>query len=53
MEGGCGRLLEMRFVERPGHDMKCPQLMAVMKVDLTGLKDSAWNYLATSRLMVS
>ena len=40
-------------MERPGHDVKCPGLMAVIKVDLIGLKDAAWKYLVSSRLVVS
>ena len=40
-------------MERPVHDVKFPWLMAVMKVYLAGLKASAWNYLASSLLVVS
>ena len=53
MKGDCGRFLEMRLVERPGHDVKWLWLMVVMKVDLTGMKSDAWKYLASSHLMVS
>ena len=53
MKGDCGRCLEMRFVERPVHDVKCPLFMAVMKVYLAGLKAAAWNYLASSLLVMS
>ena len=53
MKGDCGRCLEIRLEERPGHDVKWPRLMAVMKVDFTGLKAYAWNYLASSCLFVS
>ena len=52
-EGGCGRCLEMSLVESLGHDMKWPRLMAVMKVDLTGLKAAVWKYLEISCLVVS
>ena len=53
MKGYCGRCLEMRLAERPDHDMKWPWLMSVMKVDLTGMKAATWNYLASSRLVLS
>ena len=53
MKGNCGRFLEMRLAERPGHDVKCPRLMDVIKVDLTGLKAEAWKYLASLRLVES
>ena len=48
-----GRFLEMRLAERPGHDVKWPQLMTAMKVDLTGMKAAVWKYLAILRLVVS
>ena len=41
MKGYCGRFLETRLADRLGHDVKCPLLMAAMKVDLTGLKAAA------------
>ena len=41
VKGDCGRCLETRLSERPSHDVKCPWLMAMMKVDFTGLKDAA------------
>ena len=47
--GGC---LEIKLAERPGRDVKWHLLMAEMKVDLTGLKDSAWKYWASLRLVV-
>ena len=53
VKGDCGRFLDMRLAERPGHDVKWPWLMAVMKVDLTGLKAAAWKYLESSCLFVS
>ena len=53
MKGDCGRFLDIRLSERPGHKVKWTRLMAVMKVDLTGLKDATWNYLASSYLVVS
>ena len=53
MKGDCGRFLEIRLAERPGHDVKWPRLMAVLKVHLTGLKAAAWNYLASSILVMS
>ena len=53
MKGECGRCLEMRLAESPGHDMKWPQLMAVMKVDFRGPKAAVWKYLASFRLVVS
>ena len=53
MKGGCGRFLEVRLAERPGHDVKWPRLVAVMKVYFTGPKAAAWKYLASSRLVVS
>ena len=53
MKGGCGICLEMSLAERLGHEVKWPRLMAVMKVDLTGLKAAAWKYLASSRFLVS
>ena len=53
MKWDCERCLEMRFAERPGDDMKWPRLIAIMKVDLTGLKDLAWKYLAGLSLVVS
>ena len=40
-EGGLRKMLEIRFAERPSHDVKWPLLMAEMKVDLTGLKAAA------------
>ena len=52
MKGDCGRCLDVRLAERPFCDIKWPQLMAVMKVDLTGLKAATWKYLASSRLVV-
>ena len=53
MKGDCGRCLEIRLAERPGHDVKWPRLMAVMNVYLTGLKAAAWKYLASLSLVVS
>ena len=53
MKEGCGRCLEIRLAERPCHDVKGPSLMVEMKVDLTGLKATAWKYWASSRLVVS
>ena len=53
MKGDCGRCLEMRLAERPDHNLKWPGLMAVMKVDLTGLKAATWKYFSSSRLVVS
>ena len=53
MKGDCGICLEMRLAERPGHDVKWIRLMAVMKVDLTGLKDAVWKYLESLHLVVS
>ena len=53
MTGGCGRFLEVRLAERPGHDVKWPCLMKVVKVDLTGLNAAAWKYFASLRLVVS
>ena len=53
MKGDCGRCLEMRLAERPGHDAKWPHFMADMKVDLTGMKAAAWKYLASLRFVVS
>ena len=47
MKGYCGRFLVMRLAEIPGHDMKWPRLMMVMKVDLMGLKADAWKYLVS------
>ena len=52
-EGGLRKMLEIRFAERPSHDVKWPLLMAEMKVDLTGLKAAAWNYWESSHLVVS
>ena len=46
MKGDCGRCLETRLAEIPGHEVKWPRLMVVMKVDLTGLKAALWNYVA-------
>ena len=43
----------MRLAERPGNDVKWPLLMAVMKVDFTGLMASAWKYLVSLRLVMS
>ena len=45
--------MEMSLAERMGHDVKWLQLMAAIKVDLTGLKTDTWNYLASLRLVVS
>ena len=53
MKGDCGRYLETRIAERPGHDVKWPSLMALMNVDLTVLKAAAWKYLASLCLVVS
>ena len=53
MKGDFGRCLEMRLAERPGYDVNWIRLMAVMKLYLTGLKDSAWNYWESSHLVVS
>ena len=53
MKGDFGRCLEMRLEEKPGHDVKWPWLMAVMKVYLTGLKAAAWKYLSSLHLVVS
>ena len=36
----------------PGHDVKWPLLMAEIKLDLTGMKDSAWKYWESLRLVV-
>ena len=41
MKGGWGRCFEMRPVDRLGHEVKWPLLMASRKVDLTGLKSAA------------
>ena len=46
--GGC---LEMRLAERPCHEVKRPQLMAVMNIDLTGLKADVRKYLASLLLV--
>ena len=53
MKEDCGRCLEIRLVEIPGHEIKWPLLMAEMNVDLTGMKAAAWNYWASSRLVLS
>ena len=53
MKGDRGRCLEMRLAERPGHNVKWPRLMAVMKVNLMGLKADAWKHLASLCLVVS
>ena len=53
MKGDCGRCLEIRFAERPGHGMKWPWLMAVINVDFTGLKAAVWKYLASLSLVLS
>ena len=53
MKGGCRRFLEMGLAERPGHNVKWSWLMAVMKVDLTGMKAATWKYLASLHLEVS
>ena len=53
MKEDCGRYLDIRFAERPGHDGKWPLLMADMKVDLTGMKAVSMKYWASSRLVVS
>ena len=44
MKEDCGRFLEIRLAQRPGHDVKWPLLVAEMKVDLTGLKSDACKY---------
>ena len=53
MKGDCGICLDISLAERPGHDVKWPQLIAVINVDLTGLKAAEWNYLVSSRLVFS
>ena len=53
MKEDCGRCLEIRLSERPGHDVKWTLLMAEMKVDLTGMKASVWKYWESSCLVVS
>ena len=53
MKEDWGRCLGIRLEEMPGHDVKWSLLMVAMKVDLTGLKDAAWKYWASLRLVVS
>ena len=48
-----GRCLEIRLVERTGHDVKWPLLMAAMKVELVGMKAAEWKYWASLRLVIS
>ena len=37
-EGILGNILETRLADSPGHDVKCPLLMAEMKVELPVMK---------------
>ena len=53
MKGDCGRCLEMRLAEIPGHDVNWTRVMVAIKVDLTGLKDDTWKYFMGLRLVVS
>ena len=53
MKGVCGSCLDMRFAERPSHDVNWPWLVAVIKVYLVGMKAAAWKYFASLCLVVS
>ena len=53
MKGNCGRYLYIRSVKIPSHDVKWARLMAVINVDLMGLKASVWKYLASLSLVLS
>ena len=44
--------MDISLADRPVYDLKWPWLVAVMKVDFTGLKAAAWKYLASSWLVV-
>ena len=41
MKGDWGRCLDMRLVDRPGHEVKWPLVMAAMNVYLKGLEAAA------------
>ena len=43
-----GRLFVIKFTPKPGHDVKCPFLMALMIVDGVGLKSAPNMYCARS-----
>ena len=51
MKEDWGRCLDIRFAESLGHDMKWPRLMAVINVDLMGMKAASWKYLASSKFV--
>ena len=53
MKEDYGRCLEIMLAESPGHDVKWPRLMALINVDLTGLKAAAWKYWVSSSLVLS
>ena len=51
MKGNCGRYLYIRSVKIPSHDVKWARLMAVINVDLMGMKAASWKYLASSKFV--
>ena len=42
----------MGLTYKPGHEVKWLLLMAEIKVELTGMKATAWKYWASSRLVM-
>ena len=53
MKGDLVRYLEMRLADSTGRDVKWLLLMAEIKVDLTGMKDTALKYWESLPLVMS